>query len=226
MKLQPRRFPPKTLPRDQPPPSSASGHSKLWWREIIVGLVSGAVVAAGSLLSQSRIDDQRLEREAFTAKQMADEADRRENLRFVRDRASDDSSVKPFMDLDLSGQSLRGLMLDKANFNGALLNRSQFTSSSLKGSNFREAMLVDSVFVGADLSDESNFAYVLAARANFNGAALTKANFMQAFLPNVNFIAQNWMKPSYFLPTSPMRAWTGQSSERPLSPEPYLLRLP
>ena len=76
---------------------------RAWIKDAFVGLVAGAVVAAGTLRGQALVDDQRSDREAVAARTLATEADRREILRFVRDRSSPDPTERPFASMDLTG---------------------------------------------------------------------------------------------------------------------------
>lgn len=158
------------------PKSSRPKRRSLWGRELTVGLLSGAVVAAGSLYGQTLVDDQRSERETVIAQRMADEADRRENLRFVRDRSADDLTPKPFSDIDLTGQSPRGLKLNRADFNGAVLTETYFDSSSLRGSTFVDTTFTKASFAGADLSGAE--LYFSRGPADFSDAILTEAKIL------------------------------------------------
>jgi uncharacterized protein YjbI with pentapeptide repeats len=159
------------------PQSSAPQRRNLWWRELAVGLLSGAVVAGGSLYGQTLVDDQRSERETVIAQRMADEADRRENLRFVRDRSADDMTAKPFSDIDLTGQSPRGLKLNKSDFNGAVLAQTYFDNSSLVGSTFVDTKFTKASFAGADLSGATIF-FSRGDPADFSDATLTEAKIL------------------------------------------------
>jgi uncharacterized protein YjbI with pentapeptide repeats len=142
---------------------------------VLVGLISGAVVAVGSLISQSVVDDQRSERERVVAERMADEADRRENLRFVRDRSSGEASAKPFTDIDLEGQSLRGLKLNKADFNGATLREAYLDGASLVESTFVNSALNKASFADVDLT-RTNIYFSDATDARLSGAKLSGAS--------------------------------------------------
>jgi len=183
MSADPPYIPPRPLRR---PASSPSGRRNLWWRELTVGLLSGTVVAAGSLYSQNLVDDQRSERETVIAQRMADEADRRENLRFVRDRSSDETSAKPFSDMDLTGQSLRGLKLNKSDFSGATLGQTYFDGSSLIEGTFVNSTLVKASFDGADLTG-AKIHFSTATDAHFSRANLTNADVSFTSFANADF---------------------------------------
>lgn len=115
------------VPPAMPIPPSARDRSPRWVSDIIAGLVAGLLV----LVVQVNIDDQRSERE-----------DRRENLRFVRERSMGAEVARPFRSMNLTGQNLSGLELPRADFTGA----------TLVGANLSEAILTDAKLGGADLT--------------------------------------------------------------------------
>lgn len=113
-----------------PNASSSSPPKKSWGpslglRELFVGLISGTIVAAGSLLGQMMLDDTRSDRQ-----------DRRENLRSVRGRSSQDPQERPFSGLDLEGQNMSGLRLETAVFDDANLTNADFSGTELRKASF------------------------------------------------------------------------------------------
>lgn len=155
---------------EQEEQDEAQEEVRSWVREIVVGLVAGAVVSVGTLVLQARIDDQR---------QAA--AERVENLRFVRDRSVDltlDPDGRPirnaFQGIDLAGQNLSGLDLSGDNFLEAILTETDLSSTRFEGSNLARADLSD-----ADLSD------AVLAQAVLTGANLAGANLTGVVLTDV-----------------------------------------
>lgn len=174
-------------PRPSRAPASAIGRGNpgTWRRELAVGLISGIVVALGSLSGQALVDDQRSTRESAAAQLSADEADRRENLRFVRER-SDDVANKPFGSMDLVGQNLVGLRLPNANFDNAKLSETKFYQAILTDSTLKFSEAIKANFSMADLS-RSNFESADLTGAYFGAAKLIDTNLMGADLPSANF---------------------------------------
>ncbi len=93
-----------------------------WWRraraavgrELLVAVMLAAAAAALDLRIADRQNNLQ-NRQARDAKQLQvaqfEDADRRENLRFVRDRSSDRSRSRPFGGMDLRAVNLLGLDL-------------------------------------------------------------------------------------------------------------------
>lgn len=131
-----------------------------WRHDLVVGLVSGALVAAASMLGQAALDDQRSSRE-----------ERLENLRFVRERSSEETANRPFRGIDLKRQSLDGLRLAGADLSFAELGQTSFFSADLSKATLAFAKLEGSKFIVADLT-----------RADLNSAKLTHANLESANL--------------------------------------------
>jgi uncharacterized protein YjbI with pentapeptide repeats len=150
-------------------------HESWWFGEIVVpafvALITGSVVAAGTFVSQARIDDAR-ETHAL----------RLENLRFVRDHSSSDpNQPRPFGGLDLQWQYMRGLELANAKFDSADLDHALFAEADLAGSDFRAALLNYANFAGANLTGVS-FAYADLSDAFFGNAILAGADLEGAYL--------------------------------------------
>lgn len=86
----------------------------------IIALLTGLTSGFAVYLVQERTEAQRA-REANERDDRRIVADRRlENLRFVRERSSNDPKLpRPFIGLDLQGQALAALSLANAQFKGA-----------------------------------------------------------------------------------------------------------
>ena len=178
--LSARRFPAKSLEQREEPPElpaveappeleTVSPKRPGWTRELIVGLVSGAVVAAGSMLGQAALDDQRSQQE-----------ERLENLRYVRERSSEVKTSRPFRGMDLEGQNLAGLELNGADLAEAKMKGADLTHTELSEASFIGADLSGATFSSAELSD-SFLSY-----ANLQGAKLTKADIRSADLEGID----------------------------------------
>lgn len=169
----------------------SENHSRPSWRhDLVVGLVSGAVVAAASMLGQSALDDDRSSRE-----------ERRENLRFIRERSSSDKQDRPFGAMDIRDQNLSGLLLvesdftdsdmSNSNLDNVVLQEAKLVSSNLTGSslyraNLRSADLAHARLTGADLISASLKSARLEA-VEFKNANLSYADLSESDLPGANF---------------------------------------
>lgn len=146
----------------------------------VVALVTGAIVAVGTIKGQALLDDAR-----------EDRALRLENLRFVRDHSAvDPYQPRPFGGLDLRGQHLRGLQLAHANFDDAQLEGAIFNNSNLSGASFNFARLDHADLVAADLS-ETEMKGTNLSGADLDRANLTGAIFDQAVLYRANLKTAN-----------------------------------
>jgi uncharacterized protein YjbI with pentapeptide repeats len=144
--------------REQDPP---------WWvQDILIAFLLGVILLVG----QSWLDDARSERELRAATTTADEADRRENLRFVRERSTTQAAERPFHSMDLADQNLSGLLMA-----GADLASANLASARLEGADLSNAILVE-----ADLG-----------RANLTNATLMNANLTNANLTDARFAGVN-----------------------------------
>lgn len=142
------------------------------WREVLVALLVGSIL----LVNQAWIDDRRSEREIKTAQVMADEADRRENLRFVRERSSEQATDRPFTNMDLVEQNLASLDMAQADFENAKLMRAFMPGVNLESANLRttglsEAYLGRANLLNADLRGADLRGTVL-SDAKLDGAVL------------------------------------------------------
>jgi len=132
----------------------------------VVGLVTGVAVFALGVY----VDNQR------TAVQ-----ERVENLRFVRDRSSEDENQpRPFRSLDLAEQSLAGLRLSGAELVGA----------NLRESDMRFIQLSRAILVNADL-EKAALSQSTLYEARFEGAKLQEAKVNNAFAKGANFKASD-----------------------------------
>lgn len=134
----------------------------LGMRELATGLISGSLVALLTVVVQAGIDDRREE-----------QADRRENIRFVREQAAAGTAGKgSFRDMDLAGANLSGLELAGADFTGARL-----TGADLAYANLSEAQLIDADLTRARLTG-----------ARLDGASLAAARMVGTHLdgPDLN----------------------------------------
>lgn len=120
-----------------------------WWaRDVLIG----GVLSAALFGTQFWIDERRSTREAATAEMLASQADVRENVRFVRDRSSEQIVDRPFSNIDVRDSSLIGLKLTKADFRLAIANSTDFSDADLKGADFSGIKARDANFNGADLT--------------------------------------------------------------------------
>ena len=152
--------PPAPVPAPEPAPEPAPVPARTepqWWvRDIVIVIAVGALLAAATTAVQWKIDDDRADRELRAA-----------NLTFVRDKSSPDADVpRPFNGIDLIGQNLAGLDLQKA----------ALTASDLSHSNLEVTDLQDATLRDADLSD------VDASGVNLSGADITDGNLAGADL--------------------------------------------
>jgi hypothetical protein len=166
-------------------------------RDVLIALlVLGSVATVQIIADDARSHDdnelaaQRDEHDNKLAVQRDADAQRLENLRFVRDRASATYLVRPFRKLDLQDMNLAGLELRAADFSSADL-----TLADLTGSNFQSIPIAvppghpnrpgstSSVRPGPIPSVPVS----LMVGTNLCGAVLTGTNFDGAWLINANF---------------------------------------
>ncbi|WAJ46750.1 pentapeptide repeat-containing protein [Mycobacterium sp. Aquia_216] len=204
------RSPAIQVPSPNPPPAGArKRHEMPWWFSelvipTVVALVTGAIVAVGTIKGQALLDDAR-----------EDRALRLENLRFVREHSAvDPNRPRPFGGLDLRGQHLRGLQLANANFDdadleGAVLNNSNLHRASLNYARLSKADLsavdlTETQVEGTDLSranlDHANLAGSILDQTALYGADLKTANLNGAVLRCVNYDAATSWPPGFVPP--------------------------
>lgn len=183
----PRRW---QLPRQK-------GPEPAWWIKEVLFAALVAVLAGGALfMVQTRADDQRQEQAIEFENQLQQQAERLENLRFIRERSSTDASQpRPFGRLDLRGQSLSGLQLAGAHFEdsdlegaslfGTTLTDAWFAFTNLRGTDLSLAVLNGAVLLGADLSGSTLYNSTLVG-ADLRAAILIGADLSTADLTDAN----------------------------------------
>ncbi|GGG72102.1 hypothetical protein GCM10011374_41070 [Kocuria dechangensis] len=168
-----------------------------WFKEVIIAVFLSLLLLSfqNSIEQQREINSQNVER------QLATQAERQENVRFIREKSSPDNLLRQFSDFDISGQSLNGLILFEADFSNtnlssaslrmANLSRSLFSGADMRGADLRGADLSYSSLNGwkKDLGpkgDESSQQLPFVP-ANLSGARLEGATFSGAKLFGVDF---------------------------------------
>ncbi len=160
-----------------------TGADPSWWiRDIVVALLIALLVLVG----QKWVDDSRADRDRAIAADQNRQAQRLENLRFVRDRSSgDQDQPRPFAGLDLAGMNLAGLYLRGADFSAADLEGANLNLTDLAApdapdplSSLGQLRPIGSPtdFTGANLCGAD------LVGANLGGANLTRANLSGADL--------------------------------------------
>lgn len=156
-------MPSTSVPQGQPA-ATGSGHG-VTLRDLFVAVVGGLVV----LGAQAGIDDKR-----------DAEADRRENLRFIREQSANGNADKvSFRGIDLSNRNLGGLNLEGADLQGADLSGADLTETHLQDADLSHANLSGTVLEGTLLHGaELRYADLRNALlgANFNGASLSNTD--------------------------------------------------
>lgn len=148
-----------------------------WWvRDVLVAGLVGAIVTAGGLLAQLHFDEQAALR-----------TERLENLRFVRERSSGETTVsRPFSGLDLIGMPLGGLKLAGADFSSANLSGADLQGTDLTGANFDGATL-DGAFLFAASLNDAVLTHVSMKETNIPDTDFTGANLVAVDLSSINF---------------------------------------
>ena len=170
-----------------------SGSEPAWWvRDVVIALLIGGLLFAGQVV----VDNRRSEREAEMASTLADEADRRENLRFVRERSSDEAVDRPFAHMDLRDQNLAELDMSGANLRhaslvGVELGGADLSGADLAGTTLIRANASNTNFSSADFNCRpwrrehqlcnTRLTGIIAFGANFNDADLTEVNMVHAW---------------------------------------------
>lgn len=115
-----------------------------WFKEVVLALIIGGLLAAGTVLGQKMVDDRRAERELHAALAANRHDLQMENLRFVRERSWDTpDDARRFAGFDLADQNLVGLRLTGSDFARADLTGAKLSGSDLSRSNFARATLHD-----------------------------------------------------------------------------------
>ena len=159
-------------------PEGAARAPRWWIQDVLIAVVIGVVLLAG----QEVFDDMRSQRELDAAEKQSEEADRRENLRFVRDRSGAATVERPFQNMNLHGQNLVGLQLEGANFRGAHFDKdSSMWDINLRNADLRDAWLLRTIMSGANLSG-ADLRGAFLDGASLVGADLTGADLRGASL--------------------------------------------
>ncbi|SDL53868.1 Uncharacterized protein YjbI, contains pentapeptide repeats [Arthrobacter sp. ok362] len=148
-------------------------------RDTFIAATTALFTGVVLLVGQSLVDDHRQQGTELV-----------ENLRFVRERSSEQAQVRPFSDMNLQDQTLSGLSLDRADFSGADLAGTRLlkmglSQAVLEGANLRSARvgdtrLVDSNLSGADLTG------AIILRSDLTGANLDQVRSQAWFGGNTN----------------------------------------
>lgn len=198
-----------------PPPTGATRtrlpqETTTWLREtivrdivlaIIVGLLVGTVSGFIVADRQDSLDEARAQRELAAAEQLADQAIRIENLRFVRSQPDDPGPRRSFNGLDLAGMNLSNQFLtyddfsdsdftdsimDESNAYRAIMRRANLTHSRAErtyfnGVDFRQATLAEGIFQGTNFV-EADLQWIDGRGADFTDAHLERAKLAHADL--------------------------------------------
>jgi len=162
-----------------------------WWiRDGLVAFVVASVVSGVTLAYQSRLDDRRAEHAQALADEQNRQAQRLENLRFVRDHSSTDpGETRHFAGFDLQDQDMSGLQLRGADFERADLREADLSLadlSSLIGEGGRAASVSDANLTEAWLYG-ANLRGLTARQTIFVDAQLGDADLTDAYLPWSDF---------------------------------------
>ncbi|WP_336711063.1 pentapeptide repeat-containing protein [Arthrobacter sp. USHLN218] len=154
--------------------------------DVIIGLVVGLATGGALFLLGN-----------YAENSLADQQQRIENLRFVRERSSTDVDTnRPFRGLDLQGQNLSGLDLPEAKMVSAdleksdlrfiHLQRAQLHTADLRQANLTSSSLFDTKFIDANLQD-AQVMHSFAQEAEFTGADLNGTDFDGTALQAADF---------------------------------------
>lgn len=146
-------------------------HYSVSSRDLTVGVVSGTLVAVLTLFAQALIDNSR-----------DTEAERRENLRFVREQsAGGEAGEVSFRSIDLGERNLSGLGLREA-----MLTDSNLINANLVRVDLSGAQLIRAELSGADLQSATligtHFGDARMVNVNLRNADLTDAHISGAHL--------------------------------------------
>ena len=188
--IQPRRTgampPPLVTPRPstREPGEAAPAAVRLhWWRDppwfvqiLIAALLFAGLLGVVLLWGINRIENRR-----------ADEAERLENLRFVRTAAADRGADRElrFRGLDLEGMHLAGLDLSGADLSGADLTGANLSDVDLTGADLTSALLTSAALSHANLTS-ATLIFANLAGADLGAADLTDATLIEADLTAAN----------------------------------------
>lgn len=170
-------------------PLERSHREPPWWvRDILVAAALGLLLLWFQASIDRRADERamgveekRATQEAILEDERAANAERLENLRFVRERSARDA-IKPFQSIDLTSMPLRGLDLTHADFEAAQLESADLTGTDLAHASLHNASLQRATAVEADLTGaemyNSSFADADLSYAKF-GCKLTDARILR-----------------------------------------------
>lgn len=159
-----------------------AGFMQKLFEQVVFGIVAGLAVfvVTWHFESQRANNDQRLE-----------------NLRFVRERSSEDlDQPRPFRGLDLANQNLSGLRLPHAELSGANLVKADLRfvqlsgakvhAVNLEGARLTQTTLGGTEFIGAQLTGAS-IERAFAQGAVFTGSDLSGTSFSGTALYGADF---------------------------------------
>ena len=160
------------------------------------------LIAALVLVGQKWVDDSRADRDHAIAAEQNRQAQRLENLRFVRDRSSPDvqNQPRPFAGLDLAGMNLAGLYLIGADFSAADLEGANLSLTELAAPApvpKPEPAPVPQFEPGLDTPDASGalgslgLPFPIGSPTDFTGANLCSADLTGANLQGANLTRAN-----------------------------------
>jgi uncharacterized protein YjbI with pentapeptide repeats len=164
-----------------------------WFRDVVMALIIGALLAAGTVIGQKLVDDRRSEREVQSALSANRHDVQLENLRFVRERAfGQPEGTRRFAEFDLAGQNMLGLPLAgsdfavadlaKANLSESDLSRANFAQADLRGADLARATLRGAYFGPGRIPDAASGSGADLTGADLAGADLTDADLGHANL--------------------------------------------
>ncbi|MCW1957926.1 MAG: pentapeptide repeat-containing protein [Mycobacterium sp.] len=192
-----------------------------WFQDVLVALIIGGLLTAGSVIGQKLVDDRRADRELQTAISTNRHDLQMENLRFVRDGSgAAQEERRRFAEFDLAGQNLVGLRLDgsdfaRANLTGANLSesnlsRSNFARATLRGTNLTRTALRGAYFgperipaapdgLGADLTgadlDDADLTDADLSHTNLTGASIARTTLTNVFYDRETAWPQGFSPP-------------------------------
>ena len=166
-----------------------------WWQSSLahdfgVAALTGLLVASASVLYQSHLDNERQNLADIREDARQLQSARQENFRFVRDRSSSKPMERPFATIDLEGQNLAGLTLNKADFTDANLRSVELVGTKVREGTFFRTDLTDAIMLDSDLSS-SNFHDTNLSGADMAYADLSDAYFYRGNFSDVDFNASN-----------------------------------
>lgn len=199
---RPRSMRPQGRPPYGPPTRQAGrepeGRVRSFWQRRGFEVGRDVAIAALAIALTFALDNRLAMRQEAAEAARAHRAEVLENTRFVRERAGDSSSQKPFSGLNLRGASLEALDLgcqeeggptcavfDRADLSDAALSLADLANASLHGTNLTGVQAEITRFDQADLSD-----------ADLAGANLSKSFFRRADLVRANFAGANLQQAS------------------------------